>query len=113
MPDQRSSVRALCLLLWILPLLVGLTGCPRAFRGAEANLPPEIEIGGKYYTRHSFQYEKNRHRTTNYRRGLLVPVNTQVALVSFGRKGQQGGEGKTDPDRTSYRTVGWGQFARL
>ncbi len=87
MPDRRSSVRALCLLLWSLPLLVGLTGCPRAFRGAEANLPPEIEVGGKYYTRYSFQYEKNRHRTTNYRRGFLVPVNTAVELVSFGRKG--------------------------
>lgn len=87
MIDRRSSVRALCLLLWSLPLLVSLTGCHRAFKGAEGNLPPEIQIGGKYYPRYSFQYEKNRHRTTNYRRGFLVPVNTPVELVSFGRKG--------------------------
>jgi hypothetical protein len=83
MLHRRFSVHALFLLL----LLVSLSGCPRAFKGAEGNLPPQIQIGGQYYTQYSFQYEKNRHRTTNYRRGFLVPVNTPVQLVSFGRKG--------------------------
>lgn len=86
MPDRGVLIRSLRLIWWGL-LLVGLSGCPRAFKGAEGSLPPTIAIGSRYYTHYSFQYEKNRHRTTNYRRGFLVPVNTEVELVSFGRKG--------------------------
>lgn len=80
-------IRSLFLILWGMLILVGLTGCPKAFKGAESTLPPDIEIGGRYFTQYAFQYEKNRHRTTNYRRGFLVPVNTPVELVSWGRKG--------------------------
>ncbi|XSG84655.1 MAG: hypothetical protein ACPW60_13080 [Methylohalobius sp. ZOD2] len=84
--DRRFSVRTLFLFLGSLLVLVGLTGCPK-FKGAESAMPPDIELGGEYYTQYAFQYEKNRHRTTNYRRGLMVPVNTPVELVSWGRKG--------------------------
>lgn len=37
---------------------------------------------GTLYTQFSFFYEKNRYLTTNYRRGILVPVNTEVKLVT-------------------------------
>jgi hypothetical protein len=34
------------------------------------------------YTQFSLFYEANRHRTTNYRVGTLVPVNTEVKFVN-------------------------------
>lgn len=40
---------------------------------------------GAYYTRYSLFEERDIHRTTNYRRGVLVPINTQVTLVAAGR----------------------------
>jgi len=82
-------MRKFALLVWVLVVSLGLGGCPKAFKGAEANLPPGVALGDRFYTRYSFQYEKNRHRTTNYRRGPLVPINTEVELVSWGRKGFQ------------------------
>ncbi len=87
MNQRQSMFRIVLLSVMSVLLLLGLTGCPKAFKGGEANLPPDIELGGKYYTQYSFQYEKNRHRTTNYRKGFLVPVNTPVELISWGRKG--------------------------
>ncbi len=87
MTTRFSTLRTIIVLLGSFLFLFGLTGCPKAFKGAEANLPPDIELGGKYYTQYSFQYEKKRHRTTNYRKGFLLPVNSQVELVSWGRKG--------------------------
>ncbi len=87
MTERISVSRALFRSLLLVLLLVGLTGCPKAFKGGESSLPPGVELGGKYYTQYSFQYEKNRHRTTNYRKGFLVPVNTPVELLSWGRKG--------------------------
>ncbi|CAG7856750.1 hypothetical protein MCAMS1_01360 [biofilm metagenome] len=45
-----------------------------------ATLPLDIKPGGFYYTQVTMQYEKGRHLTTNYRRGTLIPVNTQVRL---------------------------------
>ncbi len=41
--------------------------------------------GQLLYTKFSLFYEKNVHRTTNYRKGVLVPANTQVTLVKSGR----------------------------
>lgn len=40
---------------------------------------------GAYYTRYSLFEERGLHRTTNYRRGTLVPINTQVTLLDAGR----------------------------
>src|SRR5690242_4853042 len=34
------------------------------------------------YTQFSLFYEENRYLTTNYRKGILVPVNTEVSFVS-------------------------------
>jgi hypothetical protein len=45
-----------------------------------------IAPGGTYYTQYSFYQEKSRFRTTNYRRGILIPVNTPATLVSIDSK---------------------------
>jgi hypothetical protein len=47
--------------------------------------PPRIEptAGKDYFTRYTFREEKNQHRTTNYARGLIVPINTPVKLISM------------------------------
>ena len=37
--------------------------------------------GEKLYTRFSLYYEKDHHITTNYRKGILVPINTEVEFV--------------------------------
>jgi hypothetical protein len=48
-------------------------------------MPPLIypAVGGDYFTRYSFHYERGRHLTTNYARGSLLPINTRVKLVSM------------------------------
>ncbi|OGR20004.1 MAG: hypothetical protein A2X81_00615 [Desulfobacterales bacterium GWB2_56_26] len=43
-----------------------------------------IPVAGKeYYARHTFMYEKGVHSATNYWRGILVPINTGVYLISI------------------------------
>ncbi len=42
--------------------------------------------GGTYYTQFALHHEKNRFRTTNYRRGILLPINSQVTLVDMNSK---------------------------
>lgn len=44
------------------------------------------ESGEKLYTQFSLMYEKNVHRTTNYRKGVLLPVNSEVSLIKKTRK---------------------------
>ena len=44
------------------------------------------EVGKTYYTRYNFMFERGKHATTNYWRGELVPLNTEVTLVSVGGK---------------------------
>lgn len=48
-------------------------------------IPPFIQpqVGGEYYTRFTLCYERGLYRSTNYRRGAMVPINTKVKLVSF------------------------------
>jgi hypothetical protein len=48
-------------------------------------VPPKVEVsaGKDYFTRYTFREEKNEHKTTNYGRGVLVPINTPVKLVSM------------------------------
>ena len=47
-------------------------------------LPSTIKpvIGGTYFTRYNFWYESREHVTTNYSRGVFVPINTRVKLIS-------------------------------
>ena len=42
--------------------------------------------GDKLYTQFSLYYEEDHHITTNYRKGVLVPVNTEVEFVKASRK---------------------------
>jgi len=44
------------------------------------------QVGGTYFTKYNFKFEKGRHVTTNYWRGELVPVNSKIEVVSFDAK---------------------------
>ena len=48
-----------------------------------APLPIEPVVGQDYVTRFTFRHEKNEHVTTNYGRGVVVPINTPVKIVSM------------------------------
>jgi hypothetical protein len=41
-------------------------------------------VGQQYYTRYCFMYDKGVFQTTNYWRGTLLPINSQVTLVALG-----------------------------
>jgi hypothetical protein len=45
--------------------------------------PAEVSTGKDYFTRFTFHEEKNEHKTTNYARGAIVPINTPVKLISM------------------------------
>lgn len=59
-------------------MLLTMTGCGK--RLSEATIPIHIKPGNIYYTQVSMQYEKGRYLTTNYRKGVLLPINSQVQL---------------------------------
>jgi hypothetical protein len=59
------------------------------FFGLEVNAAQKTtlaERGEKLYTQFSLFYEKDHHITTNYRKGILVPVNTEVEFVKATKK---------------------------
>jgi hypothetical protein len=68
--------------LVFLSLLLG--ACNKQVKPSE--LAPGIELGQFYYTQFSLFQENDNFRTTNYRKGFLIPVNTRVSLVSIGSK---------------------------
>jgi hypothetical protein len=43
----------------------------------------EAKSGETYYTQFSLYHDKHVHETTNYRRTVLVPINTPVILESY------------------------------
>lgn len=45
--------------------------------------PEVVAVGSDYFTRYTFREEGGEHSTTNYTRGSIVPINTQVKLVSM------------------------------
>src|SRR5437879_6396351 len=47
---------------------------------AETNTITAVK-GDKLYTRFALFYENKIHRTTNYRKGIFVPINTEVTFV--------------------------------
>ena len=63
--------------------------CLAAFLGAcKKEIKPEelaagIQLGKVYYLQFSLFQEQNNFRTTNYRKGILIPINTAVSLVSI------------------------------
>ncbi len=66
----------------LIPLLLG--ACNRQIKPTE--LAPGIQPGQLYYTQFNLFQENNNYRTTNYRKGGLIPINTPVYLVSIGSK---------------------------
>ena len=74
------------MLLLLLSSFILLIGCSKKFSSAEQTLPTGAQPGEIYYTQFSLFQEKNNFRTTNYRRGGLIPINTPVSLVSMDSK---------------------------
>ncbi|BCG63879.1 MAG: hypothetical protein methR_P1624 [Methyloprofundus sp.] len=66
-------------------MLFGLTACETMAPKPEV-LPAGVQLNAKYYTQVTMQYEKGKYRTSNYRRGALLAVNTEVELLGFTRK---------------------------
>lgn len=64
-------------------LLLALTS---ALLGCSTSLFAAITEGQSYFTQYNFWIEKERHLTTNYNRGELVPLNTEVTVKSIGGK---------------------------
>ena len=61
-----------------------LQACNRSLSPTE--LDASVKTGSIYYTQVSIMYEKGHHKTTNYRRGKLLPINTPVKLLDISRK---------------------------
>lgn len=70
--------------LSVMIALCASAGCAKRLN--EATLPSNIREGNIYYSQVTLQYEKGRHLTTNYRRGTLLPVNSQVRLEEITSK---------------------------
>lgn len=74
---MQNSLRAVALLF----SLFILVSCNKTLK--EADLPASIQLGDRYFTQFVIRYEKGAHRTTNYRRGEAIPVNTEVTLLEM------------------------------
>jgi len=70
--------------LIILLTVFASAGCAKKHHGA--NSPIGVSPSEIYYSQVSLQFEKGRHLTTNYRRGTLLPINTQVMLNEISGK---------------------------
>jgi hypothetical protein len=81
---MRKPILTLLIPLLLVFGLAGLGGCQKKLKPEE--LSPNIATGDVYYTQFSLREEKNRFRTTNYRVGGLIPINTAVNLVSIDKK---------------------------
>ncbi|MGZ4960444.1 MAG: hypothetical protein ACXV7J_14420 [Methylomonas sp.] len=68
--------------LTLLGLAISLQGCNKELKhnapAAASQQPAQI-----YYTQFSLFQEKDNYRTTNYRKGTLIPINTPVTLQSM------------------------------
>jgi hypothetical protein len=67
-----------------------LTACQKNLNtnstATAASTPSSSQV---YYTQFSLFQEKNNFRTTNYRKGILIPVNTAVTVQSMDAKDTQ------------------------
>ncbi len=48
---------------------------------AQAKVNISANKGDKLYTKFALYHEENVHLTTNYRKGLMVPINTEVTFL--------------------------------
>ncbi|MGZ8217404.1 hypothetical protein [Methylomagnum sp.] len=65
-------------------IFLALGACAKQYKSSE--LVSGIEVGDTYYTQFSLFQEKNEFRTTNYRHGFLIPINTAATLMSINKK---------------------------
>jgi hypothetical protein len=72
--------RTLTGLVFAAALIVASTG-----RSVSPSELESIKKGDTFYTQFSLFYEKGRYLTTNYRRGVLLPVNTRVTFLKSHR----------------------------
>lgn len=72
-------------LMMVFPLILLATSCNKLGRQPEV-LPGNIQMGGVYYTQFALQFEKGHFRTTNYRTGTLLPINSKVTLLDINKK---------------------------
>lgn len=77
---MRMFVRSIVILFMALLL----ASCKKTLTQQE--LPAHIQLNDTYYTQFVIRYEKGRHRTTNYRIGPSVPINTAVTLLKITNK---------------------------
>jgi len=83
---MKPSNRLLCLLCLAVSAVSGTSiraADSIGYFEAVASDPAPV-AGRQYYTRCCFMYEKGVYETTNYWRGTLIPINTQVTLLSVG-----------------------------
>jgi hypothetical protein len=66
---------------FLVTLFSTMTCKPSASASEQAGIAAATPKGQTLYTQFSFFYEKNVYLTTNYRKGILVPVNTAVKFV--------------------------------
>jgi hypothetical protein len=64
-------------------LLVCLAACSQSDVKQGAPTASALSSEQLYYTQFSLFQENNNFRTTNYRKGVLVPINTPLTLVSL------------------------------
>jgi hypothetical protein len=61
-----------------LTLVAGFSGC-----GSSSADAPLFTEGDKAYTKCGMFFEGGVHRTTNYQKGVFIPVNTEVVLGDY------------------------------
>jgi len=71
---------------WLLGGLLALSADWQGHADAAASKKIDAPQGQKLYLQFSLFAEEGVHRTTNYRKGILFPVNTEVAFVKATKK---------------------------
>ena len=69
------------LFIIIMGLFSLLAGCKKNLNTDQA--AASVNPAQIYYTQFSLFQEKNNYRTTNYRKGILIPINTAVTLQTM------------------------------
>lgn len=67
--------------LSVLVVAVSLGGCGKDLKNAAP--AASVQPAQIYYTQFSLFQEKDNYRTTNYRKGILIPINTPVTLQAM------------------------------
>lgn len=69
-------------ILMLLGLAVLSAGCNKDLKSGQP--AASVQPAQVYYTQFSLFEEKDNFRTTNYRKGILIPINTAVTLQAMG-----------------------------